>query len=126
MSVFMPCGCKTCFQKVRGGKLVVSRIQQHSKKCLNTFVSRVKAYTGSIMSWRRQVRNDPCSYCGGKGGTADHIIPQSEDGGNTWENLTGACFECNMRKSSKSLLEFLVEMRSCVQTAQPTGETLSN
>lgn len=27
--------------------------------------------------WAPVLRRDPCSYCGGPGGTVDHIVPQA-------------------------------------------------
>lgn len=52
--------------------------------------------------------NDPCAYCGGAGGTIDHIVPISRGGDSAPENLTGACRSCNISKSNKSLLGYLV------------------
>ncbi|MCK9603246.1 MAG: HNH endonuclease [Candidatus Omnitrophica bacterium] len=43
-----------------------------------------------------------CAYCGERGTTVDHIIPQSKGGGNTWENLITACQACNNRKSDRT------------------------
>ncbi len=43
-----------------------------------------------------------CAYCGGKGDTVDHIIPQSRKGENTWENLVTACRRCNNRKANRT------------------------
>lgn len=57
--------------------------------------------------WKDFIRRDPCSYCGGGGGTVDHIIPRSAGGGNTWENLTGACEPCNRARSSTPSMLFL-------------------
>ena len=48
-----------------------------------------------------------CQYCGAKAPEVkieiDHIIPISKDGTNEIENLTTACFECNIGKSNKIL-----------------------
>jgi 5-methylcytosine-specific restriction endonuclease McrA len=58
----------------------------------------------SGVSYVKLVRKDPCSYCGSNGGTADHIMPSVDGGHNGWDNLTGACFECNIRKGAMHLL----------------------
>jgi 5-methylcytosine-specific restriction endonuclease McrA len=44
-----------------------------------------------------------CQYCGKIGGnmTADHVVPRSQGGDDTWENLVCACAECNSRKGDK-------------------------
>jgi hypothetical protein len=55
------------------------------------------------------IRRDPCSYCGGPGGTRDHIVPMSDEGPNHWSNYTGACQSCNLSKSDKPLLTFLLD-----------------
>ena len=58
--------------------------------------------------WRDMVRQDPCAYCNGPGGMADHIESLGGDGENTWENFTGACRPCNGAKRERPLLEFLL------------------
>lgn len=64
------------------------------------------------ISYRRVVQRDPCSYCPGPGGTADHIDPKSKFKAppmsgryeplpaeyGDWTNLTGACERCNHAK----------------------------
>jgi len=59
--------------------------------------------------WERTLRGDPCAYCGGPGGTLDHIEPTAEGGANRMANLTGACDRCNQAKGTTSLLAFLLE-----------------
>lgn len=61
-------------------------------------------------AWRRVLRADPCSYCGGPGGTVDHVVPQATGQRyvQRWTNLVGACNGCNESKSDKPLLRFLV------------------
>ncbi|GAA4639870.1 HNH endonuclease [Actinoallomurus vinaceus] len=43
-----------------------------------------------------------CGYCGGRGNTVDHILPQSRGGGSTWENTVLACGPCNNRKRDRT------------------------
>ena len=50
---------------------------------------------------------DLCSYCGGPGGTVDHIVPVSAGGTSEWHNLTAACLSCNSSKGDSQLIGFL-------------------
>jgi 5-methylcytosine-specific restriction endonuclease McrA len=59
------------------------------------------------VEYARLVRRDPCSYCGGPGGSVDHVVPSVHGGPNVWDNFTGVCSSCNQSKRSRSLLEFL-------------------
>jgi 5-methylcytosine-specific restriction endonuclease McrA len=48
-----------------------------------------------------------CQYCRhhqpkGHGLTLDHVIPRSQGGRNTWENLVACCEGCNRRKSNRT------------------------
>lgn len=78
----------------RGGNGRASRREERREKTIHYY---------------RALREDPCSYCGGKGGTVDHIIPQSLGGIDGRENMTGACENCNTRKDSIDLLGFLLK-----------------
>lgn len=56
--------------------------------------------------------NHTCMYCGAKEQlTIDHVIPSSKGGDNTWENLTTACIDCNLRKGNKLLRETTMVLR---------------
>lgn len=57
--------------------------------------------------WRSVIKDDPCGYCGGVGGTVDHIVAKTRGGWDTWENFSGACRSCNYNKGTMSLLQFL-------------------
>lgn len=63
------------------------------------------------LPYLNMIRNDPCAYCGGEGGTADHVVPQAR-GGENRDNLTGSCQPCNNAKGHKDLLTYLLEMRT--------------
>lgn len=56
--------------------------------------------------------NDPCAYCGSRGGrmTIDHIVPVVEGGTHGPDNLTGACYSCNSSKQADSLLLFMLRV----------------
>lgn len=63
-------------------------------------VDRVSRY----MLYRRD--NGRCGYCGAALGqreaTIDHIIPKSQGGKTTWENVVLACQKCNSKKDNKT------------------------
>jgi 5-methylcytosine-specific restriction endonuclease McrA len=51
------------------------------------------------------VRDDfTCQYCGVKNRdiTLDHVIPRSQQGSHTWENVVCACGRCNRRKAGRT------------------------
>lgn len=49
-----------------------------------------------------------CQYCNKthshKSLTIDHVLPKSQGGKFTWENLVAACKHCNSRKDNKSIV----------------------
>ena len=59
-------------------------------------------------AYYRHLSLDPCAYCGGPGGTVDHVVPLYHGGEDTWENMAGACHDCNTRKGTKPLLRFML------------------
>ncbi len=63
-------------------------------------------------AWLRIVRAEACAYCGGPGGTVDHVEPRSRAGRgvgsvHSWLNVVGACAPCNGAKRDRALLHFL-------------------
>src|SRR5438034_1324749 len=50
--------------------------------------------------------NNQCQYCGKKFPTTelslDHIIPRSQGGQSSWENIVCACLDCNVRKGGRT------------------------
>lgn len=47
-----------------------------------------------------------CQYCGHKFSTSDlsldHVIPRSQDGPTTWDNLVCCCLKCNVKKGGRT------------------------
>ncbi|MEO0476611.1 MAG: HNH endonuclease [Planctomycetota bacterium] len=47
-----------------------------------------------------------CQYCGNKFATSelslDHVIPRSQGGGTSWENLVCCCVGCNSKKGGRT------------------------
>ena len=50
--------------------------------------------------------NNQCQYCGRKfimsELSLDHVVPRSQGGGTSWENIVCACVECNVRKGGRT------------------------
>lgn len=50
--------------------------------------------------------NNRCQYCGKKFPTTelslDHVVPRSQGGDTTWENIVCACVRCNVRKGGRT------------------------
>lgn len=72
------------------------------------------AIDGHYRAYLRALYKDPCAYCGGPGGEADHIFPvaspkksRSIAASVEWQELTGSCHACNDAKGRQSLLEFI-------------------
>jgi len=55
------------------------------------------------------LERDPCCYCGDPMEHIDHIQALTKGGGGEWDNLTASCGSCNLRKSTKPLLGFLLD-----------------
>lgn len=62
-----------------------------------------------VPSWSKQgvlARDERrCGYCGRRGDTVDHILPQSRGGTSTWANTVAACDRCNQRKGARTPAE---------------------
>lgn len=47
-----------------------------------------------------------CQYCGQRFSTSDlsldHVLPRSQGGGSSWENLVCCCLKCNARKGGRT------------------------
>lgn len=47
-----------------------------------------------------------CQYCGQRCPTSelslDHVVPRSQGGDNSWENIVCACVRCNVRKGGRT------------------------
>ena len=50
--------------------------------------------------------HNQCQYCGKKFPTQelslDHVVPRSQGGATTWENIVCACVDCNVRKGGRT------------------------
>jgi len=50
--------------------------------------------------------DDTCQYCGQRrprhGLNLDHVVPRSQGGRTTWENVVCCCYECNLKKGGRT------------------------
>lgn len=69
-----------------------------------------------------------CSYCGRQPGTSeltlDHVLPRSQGGKTTWENVVLACTECNFRKAARTPEQAGMKLR--VNPGPPTYKTMKH
>lgn len=80
--------------------------------------------------WKDTLK-DPCVYCGRKGMpyvrkgsrpkspkglqmTKEHLIPASHGGSNGFSNVVRACADCNQRRGTTPILQFLLALRAGV------------
>lgn len=66
-------------------------------------------FSPDTIPYSKAIRNDLCAYCGGRGGTFDHIHPRAQGGKDGWENIIGACCDCNRKKGGTTMLWFLIK-----------------
>lgn len=62
-----------------------------------------------------------CQYCGRKFPTSelsiDHVVPRSQGGTTSWENVVSACVRCNVRKGGRTPLQ--AGMKLIAKPARP-------
>lgn len=50
--------------------------------------------------------HNTCQYCGERFSRTelnlDHVVPRSQGGGSSWENVVCSCFDCNRRKGGRT------------------------
>lgn len=72
--------------------------------------------------------NNQCQYCGKKFPTSelslDHVVPRSQGGGSTWENIVCACVSCNVRKGGRTPIE--ANMRLIRKPEKPKRSPILN
>lgn len=92
-----------------------AHVRANTAKYLATDYGRA-AHAARVMigTWRRrgfagyvrrsdvvELLNKPCAYCGGPGGSIDHIVPLARGGTNDRSNLASACIPCNSAKGAQ-------------------------
>lgn len=53
-----------------------------------------------------------CQYCHRAAENIDHVIPRSQGGGHTWENVVAACRRCNTKKGGRTPAQAGLTLRS--------------
>ena len=43
-----------------------------------------------------------CQYCGRSAENLDHVVPKSQGGSHTWENVVACCRRCNTKKGGRT------------------------
>ena len=69
---------------------------------------RAMPFTPEALEYVQIILADPCAYCGGPGGTVDHIVALADGGDGEWDNLGGACLSCNTSKKATPMLIWMV------------------
>lgn len=65
-----------------------------------------------LVSWILERKGLPCVYCKtNPADHVDHIVPISDVGTHTWDNICMACGVCNKMKSNTYLADWLDHMR---------------
>lgn len=99
-----------------------NRLNQRRRRALK----RGYRLTADDRAYMRLLITDPCAYCGGPGGTIDHIEPLSITASGVWSNLTAACHSCNSGKNAKPILVYLLERRWLSKRAGTTTRRIAD
>jgi 5-methylcytosine-specific restriction endonuclease McrA len=82
------------------------------------YVPRVKFSRANVLARDRS----RCQYCGRRLPSAeltyDHVIPRSQGGRTTWENIVMACVDCNRQKANRTPAQ--AEMRLLRPPSRPS------
>lgn len=70
--------------------------------------AKMSQVSGETAEYVKILRKDPCVYCGNPCEHIDHIVPFAEQGPTDWTNLAPTCASCNLRKSRRSVLGFML------------------
>lgn len=72
--------------------------------------------------------NNQCQYCGKKFSLSDlsldHVVPRTQGGKSTWENIVCACLDCNVRKGGRTPKE--ASMKLIRQPVKPKRSPMLN
>lgn len=108
--------CRTCGNESQAQRSKAWRAAnpQEAKRQAAEIYQERKLARGDVdtLEWLKLIRRDPCSYCGGGGGTVDHIEPKVRGGLNHWSNYAPACRSCNSSKNDSPLLIYLLRGQS--------------
>lgn len=76
--------------------LLISRVKKHRRRAAGTL---------TVEDWQSvlSLYGDCCLACGADGVTIDHVIPISQGGSNTVDNVQPLCGTCNTKKATKTI-----------------------
>lgn len=82
--------------------------------------SDIKMRTGTLGRGILKRDNYVCQYddCKRKACTIDHVLPRAQGGQTTWNNLVGACFECNQKKGNRTPEQAGMKLRGPIKHAK--------
>lgn len=85
---------------------------------------RLKRRSGAIPFTRANIYsrdNHECQYCGSEDElTFDHVIPEAQGGGKSWDNIVTACFTCNTKKGARTPAEAGMTLRRQPRAPHPS------
>ena len=62
-----------------------------------------------------------CQYCGGPAENIDHVVPKSQGGLHTWENVVASCRRCNSKKGGRTPRQASLRLRRRPQAPREYG-----
>jgi 5-methylcytosine-specific restriction endonuclease McrA len=100
-----------------------------------SFIIKVPAVVRLLKAFRRHAKpvkfsrvniyardGHRCQYCGAKCAinelTYDHVVPRSQGGKTTWENIVTCCYACNAKKANRTPAEAKMTLLS--KPSRPT------
>lgn len=97
---------KTCAGRKRSAEVIFRYVNARRARLVG---ASAKPLPKRIL---RRLRSARCAYCGGPGGTVDHVVPLNRGGQHAEGNLVPACRSCNSSKRDKLLIEWLILKRA--------------
>lgn len=94
----------SAYKKTDKGKIVNKRA-----KYIRRQQEKIGYFTKEQLEGRISVYGGLCYLCGKIANTIDHVIPLARGGSNFPANLRPACFDCNLKKGKKLLIELLTD-----------------
>ncbi|MFQ5554877.1 MAG: HNH endonuclease [Acidimicrobiia bacterium] len=62
-----------------------------------------------------------CQYCGHAAENIDHVVPKSQGGLHTWENVVASCRRCNTKKGGRTPRQAELSLRRRPQAPREHG-----
>lgn len=62
-----------------------------------------------------------CQYCGRRAENLDHVVPKSQGGVHSWDNVVASCRNCNTRKGGRTPDQAGLSLRKAPRTPKRTN-----